>query len=127
MLAGTRYPIRATSLLSGQSGFLAETTLDTGCEPKICVDVSGEHTPIHFPFRDNIFNQEDDLTNLVANPEDFDRFPQQTENSRSNYPAATTVLALLNLGSPSSKRKLLRDDEFVLKVILKDWETCAWQ
>ena len=29
LLARTRYPIRVTSLLSGQSGSLAETTLDT--------------------------------------------------------------------------------------------------
>ena len=104
MLTGTRFPIRATPVLGGQSGSLAETTLDTGYEPKICVDVSGEHTPIHFPLRDNIFNQEDDLTNTVANPVDFDRF---------HCSAATAVPALLNLGSFSSTGKLVRYDEFV--------------
>ena len=110
-LTGTRYPKRATPLLSGHSGSLAVTTLDTGYEPKICVDVCGEHTPIHFPFRDNIFNQEDDLTNLVANPEDFDHSPQQTEDSRNHYSAATIVPALLNLVSFSSTGKLVRSND----------------
>ena len=44
-LAGTRYPTRATPLLSDQSGSLAETTLDTLCSrSKICasLDKGGE-------------------------------------------------------------------------------------
>ena len=113
MLAGTKYPIRATSPLSSQSGSLTETTFDTGYEPKICVGVSGEHTAINFPSRDNVFNQEVDLTNPIANTEDFDHFLQQTEDSCSHYSAATTVPALLNLGSLSSTGELVRDDEFV--------------
>ena len=92
---------------------MADTIHDTGYEPKICVDVSSEHSPIHFPFRDNIFNQEDNLTNTIAASEDFDHVPQQTADSRSHYSAATSVPALLNLGSPSGTRKLVRDDEFV--------------
>ena len=75
--------------------------------------LAGEHTLIHFPLRDNMFNQEDDLTNSVANPEDFDHLPQRTEDSRSHYSAANTVPALLNFGSLSSTGKLVRDDEFV--------------
>ena len=80
--------------------------------PKICVDVSSEHTPIHVPFRDNIFNQEDNLTNTIAASEDFDHFPQ-TADSRIHHSAATTVTALLNLGPLSGTKKLVRDDEFV--------------
>ena len=62
-LIGTRIQIRATPLLSGQSVSVAETTQNTDCEPKFCVDVSSEHTP-NFPSGVTVCNREDDLKTL---------------------------------------------------------------
>ena len=47
-------------------GHLAESSLHTGYEPKSCIDVSSEHTPINHPSRRNSFNIEKDFTTTVA-------------------------------------------------------------
>ena len=79
-------------------------------EPKSSVEASTEHTPIHFPFSDNIFNQEDNETNTLAVSEDLEHSPQLAVESRIQFSAATTVPALLNLGSLSSTRKLVQEN-----------------
>ena len=43
----------------------------------------------------------------------FDHFPQPAAASGSQFSAASTVSALLNLGSLTSTGKLVRDNEFV--------------
>ena len=58
------------------------------------------------------FNREEDLTNTVA-AEDLDHFPQPAAADGSQHSAATTVPALLSLGSLSGTRKLVRNSEFV--------------
>ena len=48
-LTGIRPNPCATSLWCGPSGHLADPTPNTGYEPKFCIDVSIEHTPINLP------------------------------------------------------------------------------
>ena len=110
---GTRIPIRATPVLGGQSGSMADTTQNKGYEKQFWVDVSSEHTPIHFPSRSNSFNREDDLTNTTAASEDFDHFVRPGAARGSKHSAASTVTALLNFGSLFGTRKLVRNKEFV--------------
>ena len=95
------------------SGHMAEKTTFTGYEPNSLINVSSEHTPINFPFRSNSFNREDDLANTIAASEDFDHFPQPAAACGCQHSAASTVPALLNLGSQSCTRKLVRYYEFV--------------
>ena len=57
-LTGIRPNPCATPLWSGPSGHLADPTPNTSYEPKICIDVSGEHTPINLPTRNMGFQQE---------------------------------------------------------------------
>ena len=92
------------------------TTPLTGCEPNFCIDVSSEHTPIHSPSRKNRFNLESDLTNTVAASEDLDHLPQRLAASGSQHSVASTVPTLLNLGSLSSDRKLVRGTDSVASV-----------
>ena len=48
-------------------GHLAESTLLKGYEPKTCIDVSSEHTPMNYTSRRNSFNADyNDLTTTVA-------------------------------------------------------------
>ena len=50
-----------------QFGRLVEPTPFTGYEPKTCIDVSNEHTPINCPSRRDSFNTDyNDLTTTVA-------------------------------------------------------------
>ena len=44
------------------SGHLANPTPDTGYEPKFCIDVSDEHTPINLPDSNRNFPQDYDAT-----------------------------------------------------------------
>ena len=54
-------------------GHLVESTPLTGYEPKTCIDVSSEHTPINCPSRRNSFNTDyNDLTTTVAASETTD-------------------------------------------------------
>ena len=65
-------------------GYLAESTPLTGCEPKTCIDVSSEHTPINHPSRRDSFNIENnDRTTTVAASENSAGFQQQAV-ARSN-------------------------------------------
>ena len=59
-LTGIRLNPCATPLWGGPSGHLADPIPDTGYEPKFCIDVSGEHTPINLPTRNMGFQQEYD-------------------------------------------------------------------
>ena len=82
----------------GQVGPLAARHPATGYEPKFCIDVSSERTPINFPSRQDSFNLEHDLTNTVAASEDFDHLPQRFVASSSQHSAVSTGPTLLNLG-----------------------------
>ena len=59
----------ATSLGDGLPGRLVGPIPNAGCEPKFCVDVDSEHTPINLPSRNTSFPQEDDATTTAS--EDF--------------------------------------------------------
>ena len=102
---GVRSPLNGTPRLE-QSGHLADTTQSTGYEPKTCIDVSSEHTSINFPKGRDNFNLENDLKITVS--EDSDHLPQWTTARSSRHSVAGTVPALLNLGSWSSTKKLVR-------------------
>ena len=52
----------ATPLGDGLSGRLAGPIPNTGYEPKFCIDVDSEHTPISIPSRNMSFQQEYDAT-----------------------------------------------------------------
>ena len=71
-------------------GHLAESTPLTSYEPKTCIDVSSEHTPINYPWKRNCFNIENhDLTTTVAASRKLKRFlfssKRQPAVVRSNY------------------------------------------
>ena len=72
---GIRLNPCATPLLGGPSGHPVDPTPNTAYDPKICIDVSSEHTPINVPSRKSIFNLENDAT--ISASEDFD-FPQHS-------------------------------------------------
>ena len=77
-LTGIRRTPCATSLEREQSGHLADPLPHTSYEPKSCIDVRSEHTPINYPSRRNSFNIENDLTTTVAASENSDCLQQQT-------------------------------------------------
>ena len=56
------------------------------------------------------------FTKTVADFEDFDSFPQRAADSGSQHSAASTVPALLNLGSLTSASKLVQGNECVANV-----------
>ena len=56
-LTGIRLTPCATPLWSGPSGHLADPIPNTGHEPKFCIDVSSEHTPINLSTRNLGFQQ----------------------------------------------------------------------
>ena len=72
-LTGIRHYLSATPL-EGQSGYLANSIPVTGYEPKTCIHVSSEHTPIKYTYRKNGFNIEDHVTTTVAASENSDGF-----------------------------------------------------
>ena len=53
------------------SGNLTNPTPDTGYEPKFCVDVIDEHTPMNLPDSNMNFPHDDDAT-IDATTEDLD-------------------------------------------------------
>ena len=106
---GIRLNQSATPLWSGPSGHLADPTPNTGYEPKFCIDVRNEHTPINLPSRMSCFNLENDTT--IAASQDFD-FPHHSGASSSQHSAARTVPTLLKFGS-SGPIKLVADYDSV--------------
>ena len=74
----------------GMSGCLANPTPDAVSEPKFCVDVSDEHTPINLPDSHRIFLHDYDAT-VVATTEDLD--------VSRHTAAASRVRTLSKLGS----------------------------
>ena len=101
-LTGTRRPSCATPPWGGMSGHLANPTPDTGYEPKFCVDVSDEHTPINLPDSNRNFPHNYDAT-VVATTEDLD-VPRHSGASSSSKQSATasrvpTVSKLGSLGN----------------------------
>ena len=78
-LTGIRLNPCATPLWGGLSlAIWADPTPNTGYEPKFCLDVSSEHTPINLPSRKSSFNLETDAT--LATAEDF--WPASTFTSK---------------------------------------------
>ena len=84
----------ATPLWGGPSGHLADPTRNTGYEPKFCIDVSSEHTPINLPTRNMSFKQE------------FDAAINSRASSSSQHTAASTVSTFQNLVHGLSLAKL---------------------
>ena len=56
---------------------LADPSPHGGYEPKFCIDVRSAHTPIHYPYRKNGVNIENDLTTTVAASKDSAHLPQR--------------------------------------------------
>ena len=111
-LTGIRSTPCATSPEGRQSGHLAEPLPHTGYEPKTCIDVSSEHTPINYPSRRNSFNIENnDLTTTVAASENSDGFHQQAAASGSPQQVpASVVNPWLGADMWSRTGKLVRGD-----------------
>ena len=82
-ITGTRRPPCATPPWGGMSGHLADPTPDTGYEPKFCVDVSDEHTPINFADSNRHFPQDYEAT-IVATTEDLNLLPHSGASSSSS-------------------------------------------
>ena len=71
----------AAPLWGGQSSHLADPTPYTRYEPKFCIDVDSEHTPINLPTRNMSFPQEYDAT--ITASEDLNLPPHFTSTFRS--------------------------------------------
>ena len=99
-------------------GHLADCTPLTGYEPKICIDVSSEHTPINYPSRRNSFNIENnDLTTTVTASETFDGFHQQAAASGgSQQVPASAANPWLSADMWSSTKKLVRSNQSIANV-----------
>ena len=112
-LTGIKFNPCATPLWGGPSGQLADPIQNTGYEPKFCIDVSGEHTPINLPTTNRSVQQEYDAT--IAASEDLNLPRHSGASSSSQHTAASRV----HSGVVSGKcRRIL---------ILLQWirETCA--
>ena len=89
------------------SGRMADDARTTGYEPNLvkdsqtCTEVSSEYTPINIAARRENFSIEDDGRFTVC--EELDIFTPRTVSSQRS--AASTVAALVNLGSVSCRRK----------------------
>ena len=96
------------------SGHLANPTPDTSYEPKICVDVSDEHTPINLPDSNKNFPHDYDAT-IVATTEDLDvSRHSRASSSCKQSAAASTVPTVSKLGSfGNSLTKVLADYDSV--------------
>ena len=110
-LTEIRYHSSASSLVR-QSGHLADSITLTGNEPKTCIDVSSEHTPITYTCRENSFNIDDNVTATVAASETSDGFQRQAAASGSSQFVPTREVNAWLHTEPSSARsgKLLRSD-----------------
>ena len=102
----------ATPLWGGPSGHLADPTPNTGYEPKFCMDVSCEHTPVNLPDSNRNFPHHYDATTAAS--EDLTLPQHSGASSRSQHTAASTVPTLLKPGSVGTgSRKLVADYESV--------------
>ena len=105
---GIRLNPCATSLRNGLSGRLPGPIPNTGYEPKFCIDVDSEHTPINLPSP----NMEYDAT--IAAFEDLDFLRQSVAPSSSQLSASVGTCS----------RKLVADyGAVVSRTCIK--ETCA--
>ena len=64
-------------------GPLAKYNALTGYEPNSWVEVSSEHTPIHYPFNEHAFFSKSDHSATVAASEKHDGFQQQAAEQAS--------------------------------------------
>ena len=96
-LTGIRLNPCATPLWGGPSGHLADPIPNAVYEPKFCIDVSSEHTPINLPTRNMSFQQEYDATIIAS--EDLNVPRHSRASSSSQQTAASRVPTLLKLGS----------------------------
>ena len=76
---------------------MASPIPNKGYEPKFCIDVSSEHTPINLPTRNVSFQQEYDAT--ITASEDLDLPRHSGASSNSQHTAASRIPTLLKLGS----------------------------
>ena len=122
-LTGIRLNPCATPLWGGPSGHLADPIPNTGYEPKFCIDVSCEHTPINLPTINMSFQQEYDAT--ITASEDPNLPQHSGASSSSQHTAASRVPTLLKLGSSgTSLTNVLADfDSVACRTGIK--ETCA--
>ena len=117
LLTGIRRNSCATPPGGMLSGHLAESSPHTGYEAKTCIDLSIEHTPIHYPSRRSSFNIEDELTTTVASSENSDGFHQQAAVSGSPQPVpASVVNPWLSADMWSSTRKPVRGNASIASV-----------
>ena len=72
---------------------MAEPTPNPGHEPKICIDVSSEQTPINFPTRQGSSQLETDAT--IAAADDLNLRLHSGAPSSSLHTVASTVPTLL--------------------------------
>ena len=96
-LTGIKLNPCATPLWGGPSGHLAGPIPNTGYEPKFCIDVSSEHTPINLPTTNRSVQQEYDAT--IAASEDLNLPRHSGASSSSQHTAASRVPTLWKLGS----------------------------
>ena len=108
-LTGIRRTSCATSLEREQSGHLADPLPHTGNEPKSCIDVRSEDTPINYSWRRDSFNIENDLTTTVAASQNSDCFQQQaTASGSSQHVPASEVNPWLGEDKWARTRKPVR-------------------
>ena len=109
LLTRTRRTPCATPPAGIKFGHLAESSPHTGYEPKSCIDVSSERTPINHASRTDCFNIENDLTTTVAASENSDSFHKHAAARGSPQPVpASVVNPWLGAGSWSSTWQQVR-------------------
>ena len=114
----------ATPPWGGMSGHLADPTPDTSYEPKFCIDVSSEHTPINLPDSNRNFPHENDAT-IVATTEDLDLSRHSKTSSSSQHTAASRVPTLLKLVSLGTSLTKVSADYDSVASLTGIKETCA--
>ena len=98
-LTGFRLNPCATPLWGRPSGHLAGPIPNTGYEPKFCIDVSSEHTPINLSTRNMSFQQEYDATITACEDLNLPRHSGASSSRASTRQQAQFPLCLLKQGS----------------------------
>ena len=93
----------ATPLGDGLPGHLAGRIPNTGYEPKFCIDVDSERTPINLPSRNVHFSQEHDATINASEDLNLPRLAGASSSSKHSAAELPLCRNLVHQGPPSRR------------------------
>ena len=116
-MTGIRLNPCATPFWGGPPGYEADPPPNTGYEPKFCIDVSSEHTPINLLTRKSSFQLESDAT--IPSSKNLNLPRHAGASSSSWQTAASTLLKLGSAGTRSWKLAADVDHETIVPSVFE--------